>query len=282
MRSPYRGSFMSEDKLKGIGQVVIYVALFAIVMAAALVSAETIYARDISVVVNGQRVQFADQQPVVIDGRTLVPVRGVFEIIGFDVNWNESTRTITLSRLGYSMDEIVITLGSNEFVTNGVRHVLDVPAQSIGGRTVLPIRLVLESVGYTVDWNENERIVNAYIEPSRTILVRAWERGLHGRWQVYSAPAGARWFVGGEVLEFGLNGIGREQLGTEGWDFNWRLEMIDHAAYSNMNIPNLDPTQTVRLILTYDDQELTFFPRESGGARVLLLEDAGPPIVLSR
>ena len=272
---------MSEDKLKGIGRAFIYVALFTIMVVAALVSADTIYARDISVVVNGQRVQFADQQPVVIDGRTLVPVRGVFEILGFDVNWNESARTITLHRVGYSFDEIVITLGSNEFVTNGVRHVLDVPAQSIGGRTVLPIRLVLESVGYSVGWNENERTVNVYLEPGMTIHTRAWQRGLLGRWQVYSAPAGEGWFVGGEVLEFRLNGIGREQLGADGWDFNWRLEMIDHAAYSNMNIPNLDPSQTVRLRLIYDHQELIFFPRESGD-RVLLLEEAGPPIVLSR
>jgi len=104
----------------------------------------------ISVFINGQRVVFPDQNPVVVDGRTLVPVRGVFEDLDFYVDWNPATRQATLTR-GNNL--IVITIGSNVFTTNGVSRTLDVPAQTIGGRTMLPLRLVLESVGYTLDWN---------------------------------------------------------------------------------------------------------------------------------
>jgi len=225
-------------------------------------------------------VQFADQQPVVIDGRTLVPVRGVFEILDFDVNWNKSTRTVTLRWLGYYIHEITITLGSDVFVTNGVRHVLDVPAQSIGGRTVLPLRLVLESVGYSVGWDEADRTVNVFLETGITNGILAMQEELVGRWHVNNAHDGATWFVGGEVLEFHSTGTGLELFGTDGWNFNWRLEMINHANYSNMNIPNQDPSQAVRLKMIYDHQELTFFPRVSGD-RLLLLEDASPPITLS-
>lgn len=103
----------------------------------------------ISVLIEGQRVNFADQNPAIIDGRTLVPVRGVFEALGFEVNWNAATSQVTLR----GDDVVVITIGSNVFTTNGVSHTLDVPAQTIGGRTMLPLRLVLESVGYYLGWD---------------------------------------------------------------------------------------------------------------------------------
>ena len=36
---------------------------------------------------DGQQIEFEDQQPIIVDGRTLVPVRGVFEAMGFEVEW---------------------------------------------------------------------------------------------------------------------------------------------------------------------------------------------------
>jgi hypothetical protein len=105
---------------------------------------------NINVTINGNRVVFQDQPPVIIDGRTLVPIREVFQALGFDVDWDGNTRTARLSK---QSDVILVTIGSNVFTTNGVRHTLDVPAQIINGRTLLPIRLLLESVNIGVDWN---------------------------------------------------------------------------------------------------------------------------------
>jgi len=110
----------------------------------------------INVTINNTPVNFTDQAPTIVDGRTLVPVRGVFEALGFGVSWNEQARQVTLSR---ASDTIVITVDSATFTTNGTRHTLDVPAQIIGGRTMLPIRAVLESVGYDLGWNEATRTV---------------------------------------------------------------------------------------------------------------------------
>jgi len=103
-----------------------------------------------NVTIDGRPVSFADQPPVIIDGRTLVPVRGVFEALGFDVDWDASNQRATLTREG---DTVIITVGSASFTTNGVSHTLDVPAQIIGSRTMLPFRAVVESVGYSVGWN---------------------------------------------------------------------------------------------------------------------------------
>jgi len=103
----------------------------------------------ISVTINDQEVVFADQLPVIIDGRTLVPVRGVFEALGFKVSWDDDTRTAVLTKYDY---EVCISVGSNTFNTNGIDYTLDVPAQIINGRTMVPLRLPLESVGYKLDW----------------------------------------------------------------------------------------------------------------------------------
>ena len=110
----------------------------------------------IRITIDEEVVQFEGQGPVIVDGSTLVPVRGVFETMGFTVGWDGDTRTATLSRTGYVVN---ITIDSAVFTTNGVSHTLEVPAQIIGGSTMLPIRAVLESVGYSLDWDGATRTV---------------------------------------------------------------------------------------------------------------------------
>ena len=104
----------------------------------------------ITVAIDGEEVTFANQQPIIIDGRTLVPVRGVFEAAGFNVAWDGTTSTATLTNNNY---KVSITIGNDTFTTNGITHTLDVPAQVINGSTMLPIRAVLESVGFSMDWD---------------------------------------------------------------------------------------------------------------------------------
>ena len=129
--------------------------IFAVVMAMALVfsllPATAVNAIEpISVTIDGVAVQFAAQGPVVIGGRTLVPVRGVFELLGFAVDWDGAIQQATLTSDSHV---VVLTIGSATFTTNGVSHTLDAPAQVIGGSTMLPLRAVIESVGHSVDWD---------------------------------------------------------------------------------------------------------------------------------
>jgi len=123
-----------------------------------------VYASDeIRVTIDGTPVTFAQQAPVIVENRTLVPVRGVFEQLDFVVTWNDATRAATLTRSDYT---IVITIGSNIFTTNGTRHTLDVPAQIINDSTMLPLRAVLESIGYRLDWVAATRTVLILTEDS--------------------------------------------------------------------------------------------------------------------
>jgi len=120
------------------------------VFALALLFSVAAKAQTLSVTIDGQPVAFTDQAPVVVQGRTLVPVRGVFEALGFDVAWYEATQEVILRGPAHT---VTITIGRDTFESNGVLRPLEVPAQTINGRTMLPIRAVLESVGLEVGWD---------------------------------------------------------------------------------------------------------------------------------
>jgi len=128
----------------------------AVMLILLLATATAVYASDIGVSIDGQEITFPDQAPLIVDGRTLVPVRGVFEALGFDVDWNDEERAAVLTSPNY---QLIIPIGSYSFTTNGTVHTLDVPAQIISGRTMLPIRFPLESVGYTLAWDPATRTV---------------------------------------------------------------------------------------------------------------------------
>ncbi|MCL2377051.1 MAG: stalk domain-containing protein [Defluviitaleaceae bacterium] len=134
----------------------ILAATLAVVMILGIFAPMGLQANEIRVTIDGVTVDFEGQPPVIVGGRTLVPVRGVFEALGFDVGWNQPTQTATLVRNDFT---VVISIGSANFTTNGASYPLDVPAQIIGNRTMLPIRAVLESVGYYVDWNQSTQTV---------------------------------------------------------------------------------------------------------------------------
>ena len=110
----------------------------------------------ITVTIDGVTVEFEDQTPVIVGNRTLVPIRFVFEDLGFEVDWDRAARTATLERADYV---IVITIGSDEFTINGDSHTLEVPAQLIGGRVMIPVGAVLLRVGYDVTWVAATRTV---------------------------------------------------------------------------------------------------------------------------
>ena len=109
----------------------------------------------IPVYVNNNEVVF-DQQPIIVDGRTLVPVRAIFEVLGADVDWDENTHTVTAKR---NSVQIQLKIGSAEMYKNGEKINLDVPAKIYGGRTLVPARAVSEAFGCKVGWNSSERAV---------------------------------------------------------------------------------------------------------------------------
>lgn len=92
-----------------------------------------------------------DVPPCLVDDRTLVPVRFVAEAMGAKFDWLAATRTVRI-KLNDQVVELVIGK------TNAAKG-LDVPAQIVANRTLVPLRFVSESLGASVRWLSATRSV---------------------------------------------------------------------------------------------------------------------------
>lgn len=97
-----------------------------------------------------------DVPPAVINGRTLVPLRAIFEALGASVDWNPATRTVTGSRGDITMS---LTINNRQARVNGEIVMMDVAGTIVDGRTMVPARFIAESLGRHVEWNDTHRIV---------------------------------------------------------------------------------------------------------------------------
>lgn len=120
-------------------------------MAALLLFATPVSAHPpIQVYVDGQAVSF-DQAPVIIDDRTLVPMRAIFKALGSEVTWSEPTQTITSTKGG---DTVVLKIGDTGLYKNGqLVYTMAVPAQIINERTLVPVRAIAEAFEADVAWD---------------------------------------------------------------------------------------------------------------------------------
>jgi len=109
----------------------------------------------IVVVLEGVPLQF-DVPPDIIDGRTMVPMRVIFEALGAQVSWDANTRTITATADGLVVQT---TIGDRIIRVNGEATTMDVAPVILGGRTLVPARFVSEAFGSVVNWDAPTRVV---------------------------------------------------------------------------------------------------------------------------
>ncbi len=118
--------------------------------------AQAQYGAPIGVVVNGTRINVGSVAPIREGGRVLVPLRGVLEALGATVGFDNSTSTVRAQR---GATTIALRLGSTQAYVNGQLRNLDVPARTIDGRTVVPLRFMSEALGATVQYNAGQNAV---------------------------------------------------------------------------------------------------------------------------
>ncbi|MDI3317614.1 MAG: copper amine oxidase N-terminal domain-containing protein, partial [Bacillota bacterium] len=111
----------------------------------------------------GQKAVVRDGQTLVLDaapfirgGRTLLPIRFVSEAMGFQVGWDQRTRTVSV-RGGSTQIQLVV--GSTTARVNGRPVQLDVAPVVIGGTTFVPVRFISETLGAHVTWDGRARAV---------------------------------------------------------------------------------------------------------------------------
>lgn len=104
----------------------------------------------ISVLIDGVSISF-DVPPVMENNRVLVPLRAILEALGSDVQWDRTTQTVTATK---GETTVRLSIGVKTAYKNGTPFILDVPAKIVGGRTMVPLRFVSETLGAKVDWDQ--------------------------------------------------------------------------------------------------------------------------------
>lgn len=129
---------------------------FFCMFSAVLMSFVTAVSAYAGIYVNSERI---DVDYVIENSRTLIPVRGVFEKLGYDVDYNAANKTAVLK----GDNIITITAGQTEIECNGRWIECQVPQKIIDGRFYVPLRTVVELIeGYNVEWEASSK--NIYIK----------------------------------------------------------------------------------------------------------------------
>lgn|GEM_PF-2048728 len=118
----------------------------------------------VGVLIQSEPQVFPDQGPVMQDGRVLVPIRPVLECgyVQTKVHWDPETQTVSVfdQRGGC----IRMTVGSCRCeITDGQGNIkermLDSAPLLIGGRVLLPLRVLMEALEFYVVWQPTTQCV---------------------------------------------------------------------------------------------------------------------------
>lgn len=95
-----------------------------------------------------------DVYPRILNGKTILPVRFISENTGAKVTVNLPEVEVVLN------DKTVkLTIGSKKILVNNSESQLEVPAQIINGRTFIPLRPLVESLGKKLFWDNRGLII---------------------------------------------------------------------------------------------------------------------------
>ncbi len=157
---------------------ILIAVMMVVTLTATMVSAE----QDISVLLNGEAIAF-DVQPQIVEGRTMVPLRAIFEALGATVEWDGATSTVSSTKGDIS---IKLTIGENKLYKNGEEKALDVPGMIVDSRTLVPVRAISEAYECEVEWEADTRTVlittpvAEEVQPGTIINATADDGELHG------------------------------------------------------------------------------------------------------
>jgi trimeric autotransporter adhesin len=104
-----------------------------------------------SLTVNGKGMTI-DQAPIIIQERTMVPVRLLVEAMGGQVDWRDEDRRVTVRKGDHLID---MWIDNKTLIVDGNRIDYDVAPMIVNDRTMLPLRLIAESLGWKVGWEDS-------------------------------------------------------------------------------------------------------------------------------
>jgi N-acetylmuramoyl-L-alanine amidase len=120
-------------------------------------------ARTVTIEVKDEEIAIGDMPAIILEGRTLVPIKEVFESEGFGakIEWNHERKEVTVT---YNDNTIVVAINSNVAYVNGEKKQIDPDNAKVVpklirdtskqyAKTMIPLRFVSETLGYEVAWD---------------------------------------------------------------------------------------------------------------------------------
>lgn len=122
----------------------------------------------VNVIMNSSFLKFPDQEPLVVNGTTLVPLRAVAEALGLDITWDDPTDTVVVKKDNFFVE---LVIGSDKAKTPGGVKTLSQCPVIINGRTMVPLRFIAEEMGLTVLWNQEYQrvIINGQVDTQTVV-----------------------------------------------------------------------------------------------------------------
>lgn len=108
-----------------------------------------------TVYLNGNQLYF-DVPAQIINGRAMVPMRTIFEALGASVYWDNGNKKVIATKNSINLQ---MQIGSNVYYLNDVAKVCNPEIRMIAGRTMVPLRIVAESLQCKVDYDVNTNCV---------------------------------------------------------------------------------------------------------------------------
>lgn len=185
---------------------------------------------DIKVTINDTLIAF-DVSPIIINGRTMVPIRKIFETLDAQVKWFEETKTVLVLK---GDTRVYLTIDSLNAYVNEKLVKLDAPATIINGRTLIPVRFISETLGARVFWNAKDKVVEIntpdYFTPhNENISIKSLSENYQDN---------IDWLIGAplEHIEFLFGMPDRVDLSKYGFD--WYIYNSDLEKYLMIGIEN--------------------------------------------
>ena len=211
----------------------------------------------IKITINGEEKSF-DVMPQIVDGRTLVPMRAIFEALGAEVSWDEGTKTATGKT---SSTTVSLTIDKKEADVNGREVTLDVPAQIIASRTMVPARFVAESLGCKVDWNDGTKTVIIDSKPKMAKLVSEVHRPVPTEFTTSNSMDDMMYFnppsieeqekVYKEVRKLGDVVCSTEEFMSKLTPFDSKTDnYANYGSYEVVDVKDMEFTQALRITCT--------------------------------
>ena len=109
--------------------------------------------------INGEYINF-DVEPQLVNGRTMVPFRAIFEAMGATVSWDQDLWQASGEKAGKSV-KMVIDSNEVKVTNNGVEETIQIDQAPIliDGRTMVPVRFVAQAFDKIVSWDNDEKTV---------------------------------------------------------------------------------------------------------------------------